>query len=74
MTRRTASGTTSRRRTRPSGPWARPARIAENFDIFDFELSGEHIAAIDTLDSGVRGGPDPDSITLEAYGVEIPEA
>jgi hypothetical protein len=22
----------------------------------------------------VRGGPDPDSITLEAYGMEIPEA
>ncbi len=52
----------------------KPARIAENFDIFDFELSADQIAAIDALDTGVRGGPDPDSITLETYGREIPEA
>lgn len=36
------------------------ARIAENFDVFDFELSGAELAAIDALDKGVRGGPDPD--------------
>ncbi len=50
------------------------ARIAENFDAFDFELGSDELAAIDALDTGVRGGPDPDSITLEAYGREIPEA
>ena len=52
----------------------RAARIAENFEIFDFELTGEQVAAIDALDTGVRGGPEPDSITLENYGRPIPEA
>lgn len=50
------------------------ARIAENFDVFDFELSDRQLAAIDALDTGVRGGPEPDSITLENYGRAIPEA
>jgi diketogulonate reductase-like aldo/keto reductase len=32
-------------------------RIAENFGVFDFELTHEQGAAIDALDTGVRGGP-----------------
>jgi diketogulonate reductase-like aldo/keto reductase len=52
----------------------KPARIAENFDVFDFELSRDELASIDALDTGVRGGPEPEAITLESFGREIPEA
>ncbi len=36
-----------------------PDRIAENFNVFDFELTKDEIADINSLDTGVRGGPDP---------------
>ena len=52
----------------------RPARIAENFAVSDFALTTDQLDAIDALDTGVRGGPEPDSITLESYGRPIPEA
>ncbi|ADJ47513.1 aldo/keto reductase [Amycolatopsis mediterranei S699] len=52
----------------------KPARIAENFAVFDFELTDGELSAIDALDTGVRGGPQPEDITLEAFGREIPEA
>lgn len=50
-----------------------PSRIAENVDVFDFELSPEQLASIDALDTGKRGGPEPDSINLDNYGFTIPE-
>jgi diketogulonate reductase-like aldo/keto reductase len=52
----------------------KPARMAENIDVFDFKLSDHEMAAIDALDTGRRGGPDPDAVTLETFGREIPES
>lgn len=51
-----------------------PGRIAENFDVFDFELTPTQLSAIDALDTNERGGPNPDDITLETFGRVIPEA
>jgi len=51
----------------------RPERIAENIDVFDFKLTDDELAAIDGLDTGRRGGPEPSDITLESFGRPIPE-
>ena len=40
----------------------RPARIAENFDVFDIELEPEQMAAIDALNRDERTGPDPETM------------
>lgn len=52
----------------------KPHRIAENLDVFDFELTADELAAIDTLDTTKRGGPEPEAITMEAFGRPIPES
>jgi 2,5-diketo-D-gluconate reductase A len=52
----------------------KPARIAKNFDIFDFELKSEELTAINALDTGVRNGPDPDVFRDQWLDRSIPEA
>ena len=37
-----------------------PARIKENFEVFDFKLHKDELTAISKLDSSKRLGPDPD--------------
>ncbi|WP_327143568.1 aldo/keto reductase [Nocardia sp. NBC_01327] len=43
-----------------------PSRIAENFEVFDFELTDEQLSRINSLDNGTRIGPDPDAFQIDA--------
>ena len=50
----------------------KPAHIAENFDVFDFELSGDERAAIDALEQGMTMVPD--ELDFNTLVIDIPEA
>ncbi|MFJ3034647.1 aldo/keto reductase [Curtobacterium pusillum] len=51
----------------------KPERIEENFDVFDFALTANEIAAVDALNTGVSGSIDPDVINLTDHAYVIPE-
>ena len=51
----------------------RPERIAENLDVFGFALTADEIAAIDSLDTGERGGPNQDELDFRTFDRPIPE-
>ena len=58
---------------RPLAPQSTGQRIAQNIDVFDFELGVDGLTDIDGLDRGVRGGPDPDEVDPSTWDLEIPE-
>jgi 2,5-diketo-D-gluconate reductase A len=44
-----------------------PSRIAENLDVFGFTLQPGELAAIGALDTGLRGGPDPELLNTRTF-------
>jgi 2,5-diketo-D-gluconate reductase A len=49
------------------------SRIAQNFDITDFELTADQLIAIDMVEAGVRGGPESEQTTPATVGRRVPE-
>ncbi|EGQ7672171.1 aldo/keto reductase [Vibrio cholerae] len=45
----------------------KPARIQENGNIFDFQLSKDEVQAIDEINQNLRGGPDPQLVEAHAF-------
>jgi hypothetical protein len=48
-----------------------PGRIAENIDVFDFTLTADDVAAIDAMDTGKRGGPDPEVVNAKTFSFRL---
>ena len=49
----------------------KPERIKANIELFDFELTADEMAAIDSLDTGIRAALDPDTIMKDTYAILI---
>ena len=41
--------------------------MAENIDVFDFELTPAEMASIDQMNINERTGPDPETFDVEAF-------
>ena len=57
--------------TSPIPKSVRHERITENIDIFDFALTSEEVQAINALDTGERGGPDPEQVNPQTFSITI---
>jgi 2,5-diketo-D-gluconate reductase A len=44
-----------------------PSRIAQNIDVLGFTLKPVELTAIDALDTGLRGGPDPELLSTRTF-------
>lgn len=44
-----------------------PQRIAENIDVFNFALTSEEVQTIDALNTGERGGWNPDAVDAKTF-------
>jgi diketogulonate reductase-like aldo/keto reductase len=44
-----------------------PSRIAQNLNVFDFTLEPAELTAIDALDTGLRGGPNPELLNTRTF-------
>jgi hypothetical protein len=43
----------------------------KNIDIFDFAPTSEEVRAINALDTGERGGPDPEQVNPQTFSITI---
>jgi 2,5-diketo-D-gluconate reductase A len=53
-----------------AGQWVQ--RLAEDIDLFDFQLTADELLTIDGPDTGARGGPQPEDITGQSFGMGDP--
>ena len=45
--------------------------MAETFDVFELELTATEINAVDSRDTGRRGGPEPDLIHTNTFPLKV---
>lgn len=51
-----------------------PSRIRENLEALEVQLDEQELARLDALETGVRGGPDPETPSDAYFDMVIPEA